>query len=690
MNEYYLKNSTGSEIDIDDLGIVISDGQSITIDINDIGGYLSADMIAALNDNPANGLILSTTDVGDTSGDFIKSIAIERLTLKTRWKPGVATFAALPINGNEDGDLRLITGTGIIYRWSSSGAEWIQTTSTFSLTVTEYDNAPLGEDIEKLVFVQVEDNVYIDTEAGKNVAYIGPPNPPLSMSGQSLLTTGTSFVTGGLSDLNINYKPSDLAGSVVNYITKDSTLTISTPTGNYSNYGDRGVVKLYVNGVVIASIDLGANFNIALRDGSQVMNNYDVQGVGSPMSNGIVSFTGGTFQVNNVQIYGGFRFYQRFQVSANITDAAFFRQGYNSIYITHEGLSAVEGGTQTSETLNLFYDIDTGSNPSVSTPIITELVPVFKYLSGVKFYDTASTWEVDTTASNCFNNVYHSTGSPVTYSGWPGLVATDIRYDNPMVVGVSNPPKIGETMSITNWVLGQVANQMASNARITATPRDPYSSYTAVQSSTQNILVWSYPPSSTNLIEHFRDEDYRLPIAEYNTIPATITGQWDSTQSLDTYNTGNGLQVYLDELYAPTLNFSTYMPSGNPNYSLIASESDKVYIRAFKDTTASHASGTLRITGLTKTQLYNRNVKIWIKAPTQTGWLDLTRDYNFSTFSGIDNDGCWVNRDVQSTSDFKFTLGTNYTVNSGGMIIVKVQYPDNTAPRISYMSVVDW
>lgn len=690
MAEYYLKNSTGVEVNIDDLGIVITDGHSITIDVNDIDGYLTADMLAALGVDAASGLILSTTDIGDPSGDFTREIAIERLTLKHQWKPHVADFASLPINGNEDGDLRMVKDTGVIYRWEDGSAEWTQTTSTFSLTVTEYDGDPLGEEVEKLVFVQAEDNVYIDSEGGVNTAYIGPPDAPLSLNGQSLIVAGTTFVTGGLSQSNINYKSGDPAGDIVNYITNDGTLTLTTPSGNYSNYGDRGLVKLHVNGAVVATIDLGANFVLANRNGSQIISGYDIQGVGDPIVNGVVSFTGGTFRVISVQLHNGFKFYQKAVVQASITDPSFLRQGYNSIYVSHEGLSIEEGGDQTSSTVDIFYDTDAGANPSVSTPVIAEGVPVFKYLSGVKYYDTGSTWELDLTASNCFDNVYHSTESPVVFSGWPGLSTTAIRYDDTSVTGVSTPPDIDEVMTISNWMLVQSANQMNTDARITATPRDPYGSYTGVQSVSQNILIYSYGTASTDLIEHFRDENYRLPNAAYDTIPASITGQWDSTQSLDIYDDETGLQLYLDELYFPTIDFSSYMPTGNPDYSLIAAEVNKTYLRAFRDSSASRASGTLRMTGITKTQLYNRNIRVWIKAPSQTGWLDLTRDYNFSAFTGSDEDGCWVNRDVQSNSDFQFTLGTNYTVNSGDMIVVKIQYPDNTSPRISYMSITDW
>ena len=96
------------------------------------------------------------------------------------------------------------------------------------------------------------------------------------------------------------------------------------------------------------------------------------------------------------------------------------------------------------------------------------------------------------------------------------------------------------------------------------------------------------------------------------------------------------------------------------------------------------------MTGITKAQLYARSVEVYIKAPTQTGWLDLCKDYNFATFTGVDGDGCWVNRDVQSNSDFNFTLGGKFTELSGRMIIVKVVYPDKNSPRVSYMTITNW
>lgn len=691
MADYYLKNSTGSTKEVADLGIVIADGQSITISKDDFDGYLTTDLIAALSDDPALGLVLSTTDIGNTSGDLPKSIAVERLSLSHKWKPAVAAFANLPTVGNEDDDVRLVRDTGVLYRWKASASMWDKITSTFSLSVTEYDEDPIGSEISKLVFVQPEDSVYIDA----NTAYIGPPNAPLTLAGQSLTVAGTSFVTGRLSDLNVNYKSGDPAGTNVTYITNDSTFTLSTPdTANRCNYGDKGTLSVYINGTRMATMDLGANFAEARRETTQLMSNWDIAGTGDPTSNGITAFVGtgagkGSLEMLSVGVHNGFKYYQRWNARINITDPTLLRQGYNQIQLIRSGLTAY-GGDQIAS-VDVFYDTDVGNNPTCSTPTVTVEAPVLKYLSGVSFFNTGSTFSVDVTGSHLFDNVYHTSEAPVELYGWPGMATASVRYDDAVVSGVSIPPKIDETLSISNYMITQTASQMSSDARLSARPRDPYGVYTAAQSASGKIMVFSYPTASDALTEYFRDEAYRLRDGSYDTVPASITGQWDSTGNLGSYDDGKGLQVYMDGLYFPTVDFTTSLPSGNPNYSTLAATTNRTYIRAFKDTDlVSHAIGTLRLTGITKAQLYNRDVRVYIKAPTQTGWLDLTRDYNYASFTGANDDGCWVDRDIQSGSDFKFTLGSFYTQNSGYMVIVKIVYPSSSSPRISHMAVIDW
>jgi hypothetical protein len=691
MAELYLKNSTGSTVEVADIGLVIANNQSIPIDENDFDGYLTSDLIAALADDPDDGLILSTTDHPDTSGDLPKTIAQERIQLKTHWKPSRSSFANLPSDGNEDGDIRLVTTGNILYRWNQTDLEWQELTST--LEVTEIDGDPLGTNITKLVFVQPEDSVYVDQT--NRTAYIGPPTAPGPLTAQNFTITGTTTYTGGLSDSNINYKTGDEEGSIVNYIINDAVFELATSsTSTRCDFGDQGLVVFTLNGTALVTVDLAANFVELNRESNQSMADYDNTGTGDPVTNGIANFTGsaagkGYLQILSVGMYNGFKYYQKWTARVVITDNTLLRQGWNEVYLEHTGITPA----QQSNVIDLFYDIDTrdaGANPSINTPTVAEVTPAYQYLSGVKYYGDGSTWKTSVVGSDCFDNVYHSSNAPIVFSGWPGMSSTPILYSDASVSGVSDPPDIGESMTVTDKGFTQAANAASADARITATPRDPYGSYTPQQSASDKILVWSWGNTSTDLVEPFQDENYRLLDGSYDSIPGSITGQWDSTEDLDTYDDGKGLQLYMDELYFPTIDFSVYYPTGNPNYSLIAGETNKTYFRALKHTGTSHAHGTLRLNGITKTQLYNRDVKVWIKLPTQTGWLDLTRDYNYATFTGIDDDGCWVDRYSQTNSDFKFSSGHFYTQNSGWIIIVKILYPSSSAPRTSHMQITDW
>lgn len=685
MAEYLLINNTASTIEVADIGLVIEPGQEIPIDENDFDGYRTPDMETALGATPATGLILQTP----TGVDLPKEIALERLSMGTFWKPERNLFADLPTVGNIDGDVRLVRDENVLYRWQQSTLTWIPITSTFSLTVEELDADPSGSDIDKIVFVSPEDSVYIDAET----AYIGAPPAPQGLDGSDLVLAGPTLVTGGVSQSNINYKAGEGAGSIVDYITNTGNFSLETPNTNRANYGDRGTISIWFNGNQIATADLGANFNPTNETTSQVIADYDTQGSGDPITDGVVNFTGpyagkGYLEIVSVEPLGGFKFYQLVKARAVITDSSMLRQGWNYFYMTHDGLTGF-GGNQTSNNFDIFYDNDAGADPTVSIPLITENVPVYRWLSGVKNYGAGSTWDVDITGYDCFDNVYSE--EPLILSGWPGMTSpVPIAFDEPFVSGVSSPPDINESMGIVDYQLVQGVDAGSEDAVLTVTPQDPYGTYTPASSVGNGIQVWSWGSSSTDLIEYFNDEDYRLLDGAYDTIPGTITGQWDSTQSLVTYDGANGLQVFQGELYFPTQDFSTSLPTGNPDYTSLASGSDKIYIRAFRDSAYSHAHGTLRMTGITKADLYNRDVRVWIKAPTQTGWLDLSRDYNFPTFSGADDDGCWVDRDSQTNSDFKFTLGQNYTELSGYMIVVKVLYPDSSSPRISHMEITNW
>ena len=88
--------------------------------------------------------------------------------------------------------------------------------------------------------------------------------------------------------------------------------------------------------------------------------------------------------------------------------------------------------------------------------------------------------------------------------------------------------------------------------------------------------------------------------------------------------------------------------------------------------------------------MINNKIKVWIKVPSQTGWLSLNKDYNYATFTGIDEDGCWMYRDSQTNSDFVFGLDKFRTEFGGYMVIVKILYPIDNGAEITHLEITDW
>ena len=469
--------------------------------------------------------------------------------------------------------------------------------------------------------------------------------------------------TGYLSQGNINYKPGDLAGASVSYIIKDAIFSLQTPTPTTAiNYGDKGTLDAYVNGwsnvsgisgfsgLMVDSFNLLGNFNEAYRTSSQIY----------PPANSPSGFV----TVQSVAKYS-FSKWQKINALLNITSAN-LRQGWNWLCLMHTLPS-----NQTSTPFDVFYDTDAGPDPAASGLSITEGAPVYKYLSGVKFYTTGSTFLLGVVGSHCFNNTYVS--SPLGYASFTGIASGAVAWNDPTVTGPTSPPTIGNTMTATNKVLTiSVASVRDTDARITCTPSDPYGSYASTQSSSANRLVDTYGTTSTALCEYFDDENRRLPIGAYNAVPAPITGQWTS---LNILINGNA-QVYNGLLYYPTINFSTYLPVQAEDYS--AFSGNQVYYRAMYMAATPHNNGTLELGGLVNADVApvgTGSVNVEIKLPTQTGWLDLGTDYIQATFTGADGDGC---RASQSGSSWGWTSGTFSTGLSGFMYVVRITLRDAT------------
>jgi hypothetical protein len=212
----------------------------------------------------------------------------------------------------------------------------------------------------------------------------------------------------------------------------------------------------------------------------------------------------------------------------------------------------------------------------------------------------------------------------------------------------------------------------------------------------QQILIDNASQSSTQEIENFDDENYRLISTTYSS-QADVNNSnniWVSTQTITSGNTGysDGLLVHNGNLYSTkntnlvnSANFSTLTngPTGNPDYSNgnIATGT-KRYIRKFTNTTGSEIrdiSYSIQGSGDIRSHSYtlgsdNNNFKLYFKLPQSTAWLDAASDFVYNDFSS-DGDGGKIGSftsSIGSNPTNYLTFGTNDLPNNES-ILVKIE-----------------
>lgn len=496
----------------------------------------------------------------------------------------------------------------------------------------------------------------------------------------AIYNSTTQKYTGNLSAGNTNYKGGNGAGSSVAYIIKDGTFTLETPnTTTAINYGDQGVLRLYINGSQVDTFDLGSAFNESNRNGNQTY---------PPATS-----TNGFITIISVGKYNGFKKWQKVVSRLNFAGVD-LRQGYNYFTLVHDLAT-----DQTSATFDVFYDTDSGSDPSLGTPSLTiGTINSTKYLSGVRYVSLTDTLLLSVTGSYLFNNVYLAS-NPISYASLTGVSSGNISVTDGTVTGLSDPPAVGETMTVENKILTlTTASQVTNNARITCTPRDPYGTYAAVQSAVQNLLISTYADGVSGLSddknEHFSDEYYRLGTSfDFTSTSAAYTNQWTSSDAL---SNGNA-QFYVNStgsahaLVYPALNFSSgYLPTNTANYSSFSG--NQVFQRAF--ISPSNKTGvTIQLNGVAAGigQLGASDINVEIKLPSQTGWLDCAKPYDSGTGVASDGNGC-LNGSISYTGGnaaMTLTFGGKTTGDSGSRIYIRVTLR-NANRTITRISCTDW
>jgi hypothetical protein len=518
-------------------------------------------------------------------------------------------------------------------------------------------------------------------DAGSGECWIGVSPPPATLQAQDLFTYPTKF-TGGLSTSPTgNYKPADPAGTIVNYVTRGNSWNVSTPAACFG-FASVGLLILSLNGVDVVTIDLGVNFVEVNRTIGQNMADYDVQGAGSPIINGVAAFPGGELRINSVAPSGApTDAYQK--GNATVVVNGCLREGWNTLQLRHE----VGASTYTANPWECFEDIDPAgpANDPAMTALDMDLsILVTKWLSGVEYCGLGSQFLQDMTAVRVANNVYHSTTLCITLDGFAGL---STNYPTFGECGVAPFPDVGDVFQFVDRVVTlNVASAYSEDARLWGRPRDPYGSYGVLFTASENILVNTYGNVSTSLWEPCQDENWRLPSGAYNVPPAPWTGNWNSQGDLNVYDAADGLQYKSGGVYYPEYNYQVgYTPSaGQPDYVPIwvANLSRRIW-RGFRDAGVSHSNGTIRLPGITDAMLAASQILVWIKVPTRTGWLRLHGTlYNPVGWTGIDNDPCRVSGGSGNDHNFTLaTLGTNPAADWG--VVVRIEIPNRTSPEIT-------
>lgn len=507
-------------------------------------------------------------------------------------------------------------------------------------------------------------------EINEAILELVPNNLP-SLSNMQLQPENIEFKSGFVADGNdyIEGQP----GDYFDYLTKTREFYVSTqPFGK----ADKGIIRLFVNGIEVDSFNLGDAFVEQDRDGNQTSLHYGIRAqgaidnVGSPGTNGALrNSTNGYIQIMSVQ-KNEYKKIQKGEIKIKLYNGI-LRHGYNFVYLTHTYFGVVDITKQFKffiDSKHVFPDF-TGTQTLFEHSLSSE-----KYVSGIRYYSIGDSFR---TTFNVVNMAYTTYVAEPLSIEMPGLKTINVEYNDPNLYQVSNPPHIDDIVEYKGVFTLNEFNQFSIDGVATIktnTPFGPGSDFTFIS---KNRLINTYTNGSSALKEYFRDEIFRLPAGEYDTVPTQRSYVWDSRRPLQ-----NGEAMLFDRgLRYANMTFTDYLPEQVVDYSQFSGP--QTYYRAFFKNTP-HNNGEFVIDGITKNYLLSNKILIDIKLPTQTGWLSLNKYYEVAEFNGEDGDGCLI--DVVDNK-YYYSSGTFSTAYSGYSIIMRITLPDDSAPAIQYLEL---
>jgi hypothetical protein len=499
-------------------------------------------------------------------------------------------------------------------------------------------------------------------DVGFSISNIGQTAKVSSGADSEEYTDNTSFVNAGTS---IQF-------------TDDNTMVISIAGGFYP--ADLGALNIVRDGVVVGTLDLVAAWTAdgcSYEEEEADVGNNPVH-TSTHTGTDIIDLSARRCMNTSVDSYPSFwPPYQMASMSATLTLPAGFQ---GQISVEH-----LLGGEE-NYTYSSFF-VDTSSQTiSPATPTVAVDTPVNKYLSGVPYYTTNSTFDVSVSHSvTIFDRGYAD--SPLRLN----LNEFNSGNHTPTItqLGLTEPLAITDTIGTYGpyTVTVGAAAHRDMDARVNATFWNAFTSDASAVSNAGTYRIDTYGTTSTATTEPFDDENKRfLGDEDFTNIGITWgDSNWISTADVTGLSEA-GLVVYNGTLKYPTINHATgFLPAG-PNYS--SQTGDHVFYRVFT-ATGAFTAGSITFGGWSNalSNIQGANVEVYLRYPNCTNygnsntsvWQDLSVDQ--TVFGG---DGCLGAG--SSGSAVAFSFGTTSSVSFGDRIVMKIVVKSSSVPALTQLT----
>jgi len=387
-----------------------------------------------------------------------------------------------------------------------------------------------------------------------------------------------------------------------------------------------------------------------------------------------------------------------------IVKAADLVKGYNEIRVDHE----TDSGTIQTTIAEIVVDHETAVDTAypvenLHTPVRT--IPL-RNLSGIT-YDQDVTILYDLTANNTYKNTYVKIGA---------VTIQDIHGNLDSIAAETLAASGGDETKqhvFTNKVLSHKTSvrTIGTGIQVKTTVLRVLPEHGTVQSAgdTEAGLLFDAitTPADTDLIKQFNNELYRYHFgSDFNS--KVLAANWDGAQSLvgASADHNDGIQVESSRLVYPMTAYDGFAnAAANPDYS--SAEGVRHYAQRDEDAVATSAFRVLidgSFTLVSDATAFpgpggTDKIKVALRFPTQTGWLDLAVNFSEGSFGstseasrfGKDNgdsltDGC-RQLSLDSGSALGVSIGTKTTSNSGDRFYLRIIFDDNWSGNITKITV---